>query len=101
MAATDPLERARSLAPLLKALADERRLAILLLLADRPLTVKELQAETGMGQTLASHHLRSLRDHGLVTATPEGRSNRYSLCCDALADPLRMLDGLTALAAAA
>lgn len=97
----NPLERARSLAPLLKALADERRLAILLLLADRPLTVKELQEATGTGQTLVSHHLRALRERGLVTATPEGRSNRYSLCCEALADPIRTLDGLTSLAPAA
>ena len=42
----------------------------------------------GLGQTLVSHHLKSLRDNGLVVATPVGRSNVYSLCCDAIAQPI-------------
>ena len=92
-----PMDRARALAPLLKALSDERRLAILLLLAEDELTVKELQEATGMGQPLVSHHLKLLRDHGLVTVTAEGRSNRYALCCSALSTPLRSLDELVSL----
>jgi len=46
-------------------------------------------------QTLVSHHLKSLRENGLVTVTAHGRSNVYSPCCAAVADPLELLAGLT------
>lgn len=91
-------ERARVLVPKLKALADENRLTIALLLAERPRTVKELQEATGMSQTLVSHHLAPLRQQQLVTAEPQGRSNIYSLCCEELAGPVRWLATLAALA---
>jgi DNA-binding transcriptional ArsR family regulator len=91
----DPIELARRLAPVMKALSDENRLAILLAIAQRDHTVIELTAATGLSQTLVSHHLKSLRDTGLVTVTAKGRSNVYSLCCAAVADPLEMLAALT------
>ncbi|MEU6860749.1 metalloregulator ArsR/SmtB family transcription factor [Glycomyces sp. NPDC046736] len=87
--------RAKDLAPQFKALADENRLAIVLLLSERPRTVRELTDATGLAQTLVSHHLAPLRELGLVTVTPKGRSNIYALCCDAFAEPLRALAGLS------
>lgn len=75
----------------MRALADEHRLAIVLLLADRARTVVELTDALGVGQTLVSHHLKALREAGLVTAEPVGRSNRYSLCCNAIAQPMQFL----------
>lgn len=90
-------ERARLLVPKLKALADENRLTIALLLVERPRTVKELQEATGMSQTLVSHHLAPLREQQLVTAKPKGRSNVYTLCCDQLAAPVRWLATLASL----
>ena len=91
-----PAAQAQLLAPQLKALADPNRLHLLLLLADRPHTVRELADAAGMGQTLVSHHLAPLRERGLVTLTPKGRSNVYSLCCEALAGPVRLLATLAA-----
>lgn len=91
------LDYARLLAPKLKALADETRLALVLCLSDRPHTVRELQERTGLGQTLVSHHLGLLREQGLVSATAHGRSNTYALCCDQLAEPVRLLATLAAL----
>lgn len=91
---TTPAMRARQIAPVLKALSDENRLTILLAIADRDSSVTDLVAVTGLGQTLVSHHLKSLRDNGLVVATPVGRSNVYSLCCDAIADPIALLSTL-------
>lgn len=85
---------AKSLAPAMRALADENRLTILALLADHPLTVVELTKALNISQTLVSHHLKALRDSGMVTAVPEGRSNRYSLCCHALAEPMRFLNAI-------
>lgn len=88
------------LAPVLKALADESRLAILLLLAERPRSVAELTAALEIGQTLTSHHLKALREVGLITATAVGRSNRYAICCDAVADPILYLSRIAAASSA-
>ncbi|MCY0933968.1 ArsR/SmtB family transcription factor [Streptomyces sp. H34-S4] len=90
-------DRARLLAPKLKALADEHRLTMVLLLAESPRTVKELQEATGLTQPLVSHHLALLREQELVSATARGRANVYALCCDQLAGPVRLLATLAAL----
>lgn len=89
--------QAALLVPKLKALADENRLTLALLLAERPRTVKELQAATGMGQTLVSHHLAPLRELGLVEMRPRGRANVYTLCCDELGSVVRWLATLAAV----
>ncbi|WP_035738537.1 ArsR/SmtB family transcription factor [Glycomyces arizonensis] len=89
------IDRARDLAPQFKALSDENRLAIVLLLSERDRTVRELTEATGLAQTLVSHHLAPLRELGLVTVTPQGRSNVYALCCDAFTAPMRALAGLS------
>lgn len=92
----DPRATAVRLAPVLKALADENRLGILLTLTERPHSVVELTEAMGLGQTTVSHHLKALRDTGLVIATPVGRSNVYELCCDAVSEPIRFLSDLAA-----
>ena len=94
---TSAVDRARLLAPQLKALSDANRLHLVLLLAEAPRSVRELTELSGMGQTLVSHHLIPLREHGLVTVTAKGRSNVYSLCCEALAGPVKLLATLAAL----
>ncbi len=90
---------AHALVPTFKALADENRLAILLLLAERAHTVRELTDATGLTQTLVSHHLAALREQGLVTVTPRGRANLYTLCCEQLATPVQLLASLAAVTA--
>lgn len=90
---------ARLLAPKLKALADETRLTVALVLAEGPRTVRELQDATGLSQTLISHHLAPLREQQLVRVTPRGRSNVYTLCCEQLGAPVRLLATLAALTA--
>jgi len=67
-------------APTLRALGNEERLLIALWLADGVRSVRELEQATGLSQSLVSYHLRELREAGLVTASAEGRSNRYRLC---------------------
>src|ERR1035438_9170197 len=68
-------------APALRALGHPERLLIALCLAGRERSVRELQDDTGLGQSLVSYHLARLRAAGLVTACSQGRSNRYQLCC--------------------
>jgi DNA-binding transcriptional ArsR family regulator len=94
-------ETAKRLAPMLKALADEHRLAILLTLAEGPRSVVELADELGISQTLVSHHLKALRECCLVSITPKGRRNVYSMCCGAVAEPVRYLAGIAVAAQAA
>lgn len=95
-AGADVREAARRLALVLAALSDPNRLAILLAITQRPRAVKELMEVVGLSQTLVSHHLKALRDAGLVSSTMRGRSNIYAMCCDALAEPARLLSTLAA-----
>ena len=62
-----------------RALADENRLKILDLLRGGERCVCELTAALDVGQSLLSHHLRVLKDAGLVTDRREGRWAYYAL----------------------
>ncbi|MFD2621543.1 ArsR/SmtB family transcription factor [Streptomyces chumphonensis] len=85
---------------MLRAMADETRLTLLLLLAIESRTVKELHQLTGLSRTLISHHLAPLREQRLVTVFPKGRSNVYALCCESLREPARLLAALTSIPSA-
>src|SRR5512135_2262782 len=63
----------------LKALADENRLRILMLLRERELCVFELMGVLGLSQPLVSSHLGVLRAAGLVDARREGKRMRYAI----------------------
>jgi DNA-binding transcriptional ArsR family regulator len=84
-ATPSPADTARQWAPVLKALGDPVRLEIVLLLAERSRSVKDLQAELRLSQALVSHHLRLLREQGMVTSTTQGRSNIYEIRMQPLA----------------
>ncbi|MDA7979615.1 MAG: metalloregulator ArsR/SmtB family transcription factor [Pirellulales bacterium] len=64
---------------LLKALADETRLAVVRQLMGGPMRVGEINAELQVEQTLLSHHLKVLRDVGLVSAERDGKAVIYRL----------------------
>ena len=80
----------------LDALADAHRRQILQRLADGAVcTCTDLVAATGVGQPTVSHHLRVLREAGLVRGRRCGRFVEYSL----VTSQLRTLaDALTSLA---
>jgi ArsR family transcriptional regulator, arsenate/arsenite/antimonite-responsive transcriptional repressor len=63
----------------LKALADENRLRILMLLRERDLCGFELMGVLGLSQSLVSSHLGVLKSAGLVQARREGKRMRYAL----------------------
>ncbi|MBE9507341.1 MAG: winged helix-turn-helix transcriptional regulator [Chloroflexi bacterium] len=62
-----------------QGLADPTRILILYHLADSPRRVTELAEMLEARQPTVSHHLKVLRDRGLVTATREGNAVRYDL----------------------
>ena len=68
-----------SCASVLKVLADETRLAVVESLLDGPKTVAEINDVLEVESTLLSHHLRALRDAGLVTRERHGRNASYAL----------------------
>jgi ArsR family transcriptional regulator, arsenate/arsenite/antimonite-responsive transcriptional repressor len=60
-------------------LADPLRRRLVELLSDGPACTCHLVADTGAKQPTVSHHLRALREAGLVTAEPRGRFTYYRL----------------------
>ncbi|HXF81655.1 MAG TPA: metalloregulator ArsR/SmtB family transcription factor [bacterium] len=72
-------------AEVLRALGDPTRLKMVLLLArHEALCVCELQQAFDLGQPTVSHHLRILREAGLVEVTRRGTWAYYALRRDAL-----------------
>lgn len=66
-------------AQMCQGLADPTRILILYLLADNARYVSELAGMLDVRQPTVSHHLKVLRDRGLVTVTREGNAMRYEL----------------------
>lgn len=62
---------------ILKALADESRLAILQILNEREHTVGDLARKVDLGEPTVSHHLARLREAGLVTLRMAGNQRFY------------------------
>ena len=75
----DQPEDLRALRTFHRALADVNRLRIVRRLAEAPATVTELIDHVGLSQPLVSHHLRRLREAGLVQTRRNGRETVCSL----------------------
>ncbi|VAX39365.1 Transcriptional regulator, ArsR family [hydrothermal vent metagenome] len=67
---------------LLKILADETRLAVVRQLINGPKHVGEINSALGLEQSLLSHHLKILREAGLVISERDGKSVMYSLAAE-------------------
>lgn len=63
----------------LRAIADKNRLKIMCILQDGPKCVCEIFPAVGISQKLASHHLRKLKNIGLLVEKREGNFVRYGL----------------------
>ncbi|QJC21482.1 ArsR/SmtB family transcription factor [Arcanobacterium buesumense] len=72
-------------AELFKALGNESRLELLVLLDSQPQGVGALAEQANMSQPLVSQHLRTLRTVGLVTATRHGKEMIYQIADDHVA----------------
>ncbi len=67
----------QGLLALFKALADDTRLRIVIMLRDREMMVSEIAAELGLSEPTISHHLGLLREIGLLTLRADGTSRCY------------------------
>lgn len=72
--------KAGTVATLLKALASQRRLMLLCILAERgTASVGELALAVGLSQSALSQHLAKLREDGLVTFDRDGQTLWYRI----------------------
>ena len=62
-----------------EGLADPRRVLILYMLVEKACTVTEISEALGIPQPTTSHHLKILRDRGLIVCKKKGTSSYYSL----------------------
>jgi ArsR family transcriptional regulator len=86
--------QAEELAARFKALADPTRVAIVNRLgAAAEVCVCELNAEFDLSQPTISHHLKVLREAGLVTSTRRGTWAYYRLAEDAMEQLRQTLGG--------
>lgn len=85
----DKLEKA---AYILRALAHETRLCVLMHLSQtKEKSVSDLMEELGCEQSLLSHHLTDLRAKGILNSRREGRNNFYSINNQAIVPLLECL----------
>ena len=77
-----------------RALGDERRVAMLLRLADGEATLAELAALARVAKSTAHHHLSRLRAAGLVEMRGNAQGYRFSLRPEGVADAQHALRGL-------
>jgi ArsR family transcriptional regulator len=98
-------EAAAGYVAVLKALADPHRLRMLSLIVAQPaaeaLCVCEIEGEFGLAQPTISHHLKVLREAGLVTVTKRGLWHYYAPRPEGLDAVRQLLDALGAPAARA
>ncbi len=62
-----------------EGVGDPKRLMIIYLVAERPYNVTELTELLNVSQPTVSHHLRILRDRGIVEPRREGNTIYYTL----------------------
>jgi DNA-binding transcriptional ArsR family regulator len=76
----------------LRALADGNRRAILALVTHGPRAVGEIAVETDLSQQTASHHLRILREAGLVNEVRDKTRHLFAVRTDGFTAASNYLD---------
>lgn len=76
----------------LRAIAHPHRLLIVeMLYHDKSMNVTEIYERLGIEQAVASHHLRILKDRGVVMVRRDGKNSNYALTNDAFFQILEAL----------
>lgn len=75
-----------------KAVADDSRRQVLLLLKDRERTPSEIATHFDFTLPALSTHLKVLRDAGLVNERREGQNKYYSVNRDSMSEMMRFFD---------
>jgi DNA-binding transcriptional ArsR family regulator len=88
----DPASPPSRLVAIYKALGDERRLRLLYLLGSEARTLKELTEKLDLAKSTTHHHLRILRQAGLVRIIIGDDDKRYELRRDAVPEASELLN---------
>lgn len=89
----DAAERRAECARVFKALCDENRVAILESLSGGEQCACVLLKHLGIAQSTLSHHMKVLRESGLVLGREDGKWTHYALSPRGWERARRMLDG--------
>jgi len=76
---TKSVLRLSQIVEFLKIISEENRLKILCLLRENKKCVCDIGQELNLAQNLTSHHLKVLKDFGLVSSKQEGLKVIYSI----------------------
>jgi ArsR family transcriptional regulator len=87
-------EASPSVERLFHALSDEKRLRVVEVLRGGECCVCDLAGVVGVGQSLLSFHLKTLKEAGVVTDRRDGRWVHYSLNPEALGKMRAFVRGL-------
>ena len=79
-----------------RAIGDPHRLQILMLLLENELSAGEILKALDVVQSTLSHHMKSLVDTGVVTASRHGKWTYYSLNTEILEETVSYLNQFTA-----
>lgn len=79
-------------AEFLKIISEENRLKILCLLKKNEMCVCDIWQYLGLAQNLTSHHLKVLKDFGLVSSRQEGLKVIYSISKNAIRKYSKLLN---------
>ncbi|MFP4396068.1 MAG: ArsR/SmtB family transcription factor [Anaerolineales bacterium] len=79
-----------------EGVGDPKRLRLLYLVAESPRNVTQLTEALDVSQPTVSHHLRILRERGLVTTERDGASIYYSLADARILQAMEILRGFVA-----
>lgn len=71
------MDKLSEISKLFKILSDENRLKIIEVLTLECVSVNDIAKSAEISQPLASHHLKVLRDFGIVRLVKKGTSNYY------------------------
>jgi ArsR family transcriptional regulator, virulence genes transcriptional regulator len=95
IALADLEERAAEAAQLLKLLANESRLLILCrLVVEGELSVGEIAAGVGLGQSALSQHLAKMREEGIVKTRRDAQTIYYRIADKNVARVLALLKNI-------
>lgn len=76
----------------LKVISDENRLRVLCILKNGPRCVCDIWEELELNQNLVSHHLKALKEFGLLESQREGSKIYYSISSNNINKYLKSLN---------
>ncbi|HVN25484.1 MAG TPA: metalloregulator ArsR/SmtB family transcription factor [Syntrophorhabdales bacterium] len=88
------MDRIEVLSRLFNLLSEPNRLRILFIIGKEKKCVSDIIGETQLSQPLVSHHLRTLRESGVLVAERKAALVYYSLSDPRLIDLLQALSGI-------